>query len=379
VVSAPNMEPHYRQTVRASFTRAPEFARGPNMLGLAGPMVFAALEADFDVVLETAAEQIVSFDVMLSGALVRFRVAGPRLASDLIAPFAPATRVKVSEREPDLQIDVWDGAATRVACSALPFDPKMGPYGVVTCAPDKQFVAYQRPASVGWLDRKRGRVIAWFDSADALYLDERAKPFAKLISVWLKGHGVILGHAGVVGRNGRGILFAGLGGAGKSTTSVACLRAGLDYVGDDYVGLEEQGPGRFTARGYFSSALLDVDRFAPFADFAGRFIAPYHAHEAKSLAHFADWLPQQLPDGLAIDAVVVPRIAGGDAHRLRPTSKIDALLALAPSTLLMMPLPEVAQFEMLARLVESVPAYRLELGTDLETIPRAIEPILTAG
>ena len=44
-----------------------------------------------------------------------------------------------------------------------------------------------------------------------------------------------------------------------------------------------------------------------------------------------------------------------------------------------MPLPEVAQFEMLARLVQSVPAYQLELGTDLETIPRAIEPILAAA
>jgi hypothetical protein len=64
---------------------------------------------------------------------------------------------------------------------------------------------------------------------------------------------------------------------------------------------------------------------------------------------------------------------------LRPTSKIDALLALAPSTLLMMPLPEVAQFEMLARLVQSVPTYRLDLGTDLETIPRAIEPILATA
>ncbi len=370
------MEPQYRQTVRASFTRAPEFARGPQMLGLAAPMVFAALEADFDVVLETASELIVRFDVMLSGAHVRFRVAGPDLAGDLVAPFAPTTRVPPPAGEPDLTIDVWDGAATRVACSALPFDPNMGPYGVIVCAPDRQFVSYQRPASVGWLDRKRRRVIAWFESADALYLDERAKPFAKLISVWLKGHRVVLGHGGVVGRNGRGILFAGLGGTGKSTTSVACLRAGLDYVGDDYVGLEEQGPGRFYARAYFSSALLDIDRFA---DFAERFIAPHHGHETKSLAHFADWLPHRLPDGLAIGAVVVPRITGREEHRLRPTSKIDALMALAPSTLLMMPLPEVAQFEMLARLVQSVPAYRLELGTDLETIPRAIEPILAAG
>jgi hypothetical protein len=376
MISAPDMEPQYRQSVRASFTRAPDFARTPAMLGLAAPMVFAALEADFDLVLETASELIGTFDVMLSGAHIRFRVAGPRLADDLIAPFAPATRILSPVGDPDLTIDVWDGAATRVACSALPFDREMGPYGLVVCAPDNQFVSYQRPASVGWLDRKRRRVIAWFESADALYLDERAKPFAKLISVWLKDHGVVLGHAGVVGRNGRGILFAGLGGAGKSTTAVACLLSGLDFVGDDYVGLEEQGPGRFYARAYFSTALLDVDRFA---DLAEHIIAPHHGHEAKSLAHFADWLPHRLPDGLAIGAVVVPRITGGDEHHLRPTSKIDALLALAPSTLLMMPLPEVAQFEMLARLVQSVPTYRLDLGTDLETIPRAIEPILATA
>jgi hypothetical protein len=193
MISAPDMEPQYRQSVRASFTRAPDFARTPAMLGLAAPMVFAALEADFDLVLETASELIVTFDVMLSGAHIRFRVAGPRLADDLIAPFAPATRILSPVGDPDLTIDVWDGAATRVGCSALPFDREMGPYGLVVCAPDDQFVSYQRPASVGWLDRKRRRVIAWFESADALYLDERAKPFAKLISVWLKDHGVVLG------------------------------------------------------------------------------------------------------------------------------------------------------------------------------------------
>ena len=40
---------------------------------------------------------------------------------------------------------------------------------------------------------------------------------------------------------GRGVLVAGNSGAGKSTTTLACLEAGLDYVGDDYVLVDAGG------------------------------------------------------------------------------------------------------------------------------------------
>ena len=38
-------------------------------------------------------------------------------------------------------------------------------------------------------------------------------------------------HAGAVGKNGGGALFAGASGAGKSTVSVACLEGGFDFAG----------------------------------------------------------------------------------------------------------------------------------------------------
>ena len=40
MISAPDMEPQYRQSARASFTRAPDFARTPTMLGLAAGIYF---------------------------------------------------------------------------------------------------------------------------------------------------------------------------------------------------------------------------------------------------------------------------------------------------------------------------------------------------
>ena len=92
-------------------------------------------------------------------------------------------------------------------------------------------------------------------SARCQYLDERARPYHKLISAWLDERGIQFVHAGLIGSGDTGVLFVGNGGAGKSTSSVACLRAGLGYLGDDFVGIESN-EGTYTGHGLFSSCLL---------------------------------------------------------------------------------------------------------------------------
>ena len=73
-------------------------------------------------------------------------------------------------------------------------------------------------------------------------------------------------HAGAVGRDDGGVLIAGRGGAGKSTTSLACLDGGMLYAGDDYTLVDVDRPMVY---GLYNTAKLrpeNLDRFPHLAE-----------------------------------------------------------------------------------------------------------------
>lgn len=74
---------------------------------------------------------------------------------------------------------------------------------------------------------------------------------------WASGEGLMMFHAAAIGAGGRGALVAGRSGAGKSTLSAACMLAGMDVVGDDYVILT--GDGAYRAMPLYSSVCLNPD------------------------------------------------------------------------------------------------------------------------
>ena len=83
----------------------------------------------------------------------------------------------------------------------------------------------------------------WTLDSDTLPTYEWAAPLRTQLH-WLGSHhGLQLTHAAAVGLNGRGLLLAGKGGAGKSTTSLACWNAGWQFVSDDYCWGTSPEPG----------------------------------------------------------------------------------------------------------------------------------------
>ena len=92
------------------------------------------------------------------------------------------------------------------------------------------------------LDRVDGVIAGW--RAQAFSAPEegwRRRPGST--PPWYLDHGVQVLHAGLVGLNGAGILVVGEGGSGKSTTCLAAATAGLAFLGDDFVGIEERDGG----------------------------------------------------------------------------------------------------------------------------------------
>ncbi|MGI8424653.1 MAG: hypothetical protein ACR2NO_11195 [Chloroflexota bacterium] len=109
---------------------------------------------------------------------------GDRLADCLERPFAHL-RAEATADPPALMIEVWHGLETEVRC---PFSEELalpGPYGVMFASEDGRFIAECRPHSLTVADRHEGRIVAGIPNVDYLYIDEQARPFHRMIAVWL--------------------------------------------------------------------------------------------------------------------------------------------------------------------------------------------------
>ena len=77
-----------------------------------------------------------------------------------------------------------------------------------------------------------------------------------------------------------------------------------------------------------------------------------------------------------MSAIVLPQVTGGRKSRLRPVSAAKTLRLLAPSTIIQMPHEARAALDTLAELVRRVPSFRLELGSELESVPPLLDTLL---
>jgi hypothetical protein len=220
-------------------------------------------------------------------------------------------------------------------------------------------------------------VIGWTASTQDRSLYERGKPLLPLLAVWYHDRGVQLIHAGLVSRNGHGVLLPGMGGAGKSTTALACLDTGFDYLGDDYIGVQACTDGSFVGHSLYNSVWLEPDHMARFPLLPPHAIHGRNPGEDKSLVLLSHVLPSQLARSATIRVLALPRVSHASGTRFQPASKSEVLLTLIPNSLFTpIPRPGSRGFQRLAQLVDHVPSYRLELGRDLAEIPRRVEELL---
>ena len=88
--------------------------------------------------------------------------------------------------------------------------------------------------TLSMLDKDRDLGFYWLHQACPLPPYERAAPLRAIFHWWFQDRGFHVLHAGAAGTDGGAVLLAGKGGAGKSTAALACLGAGLSYLGDDH-------------------------------------------------------------------------------------------------------------------------------------------------
>ena len=281
-----------------------------------------------------------------------------------------------------LTVCVWDSASTGVRMPPPPWtrDAYASRGDLRGQATGRFQAAYQfTTAGVGLLsllDRAQALGMYWLSDAQHLPDYEGGGPFRNLLHWWLAEKGQQLIHAGAVGRAGGGVLLAGRGGAGKSTTALACLAAGLRYLADDYC-LLEPGPEP-QVWSLYNSAKVRLDGLKRFPHLAPLVDARDDHQEAKAIVFLQRHFPERLIRRFPLRAILLVRLAGRAASALTPATPAAALRALAPSTLFQLAGAGGAAFHMLGQLIRQVPCYYLEAGTDLGQLPGVVAALLPA-
>lgn len=192
----------------------------------------------------------------------------------------------------------------------------------------------------------------------------------------LKRRGWYSLHAAAFSENGKAILIPGTSGVGKSTLSVALLRARFDYLTDDMVFLR-RGPDGVMARGLVED--VDVSdqtiRFFPELDFLLKFPKPdgfpkkqVRAEEVYGTKVVAEAYPK---------AIILPRISGKERSVITQIGSDEALLEIVPNVLLTEAPACQSHLGVLAELVKQTACYRLDTGQDFDRIPVLLRGLLS--
>lgn len=314
----------------------------------------------------------------ICGHVVRLHFATPPLACGLTP--ALAHLVTAPQLTADLTINLWDSATTGIDRPALPEAIQQPPIDLKAGGSylhSERFQAFWQPVYglFTMLDRATNEAFYWVDDAEQLPLAEGGAPLITLLHWWLGQRGQQIVHGAAIGSAAGGVLLVGKSGSGKSTTALACLHAGLHYVGDDYCAVAAT-PVPMVYSLYSSGKVYfaDLARFPRLQKAQSR---QAYAGADKALYFFAEAFANQLAATLPLKAILLPTVHAQQARsQLRAVSPATALLAMGPSTVFQLIGEKRQTIEQLGQLVRQLPCYRLELGADLEAIPALITDVL---
>jgi len=215
------------------------------------------------------------------------------------------------------------------------------------------------------VDLPSGRAAYWNRRPEKLPSYEYAMPLRALIHRWAIGRGMPLLHAGAVARDGRAALIIGERGAGKSTTTLACLAAGLSYLADDRcLVAAKPEPKVYSAYSCAKIFVSQVGRI-PLAGFAEAAQRPTKADDKKALVYVDRLAPGQMVRAAALCCVIAPCPTGASRSRLVRRPAAEALRLLITEMLGKSPVTAARSFETSRDLCSRLPFFRLEAGTDL--------------
>jgi len=324
----------------------------------------------------------------MGGRRAVLRFAGAAMAAKVLPAWAHLIEANGSGPA-DLTVYLWDTKSTGVAMVPPPWpvgtDGVMGAGNAIAGAAADGLRATFRGDNglLTVLDIEAGVAVVWLRDAAGIDRHESAAPLRSLLATYFAQHGLAVTHGAAVGRRGRGVLLGGRGGSGKSTTSLLCLEAGLDYAGDDYVlidaGTEGDAPPCVHSLYATGKVLPNSSVRMPEIGNAFQDASAILEHGDKAIAYLGVLVPERISRRFELVALLLPTVTGRNDTSVVRISSAHALRGLGPSTIFQNGDEGARTLAILAQLASRLACYRLELGTDLAQIPQVIERVIAGA
>jgi hypothetical protein len=199
--------------------------------------------------------------------------------------------------------------------------------------------------------------------------------FTILLAELLKRHGLYMAHAAGLSLDGQGLLIAGASGVGKTTLTIALLRAGFGFLGDDtlFLCVRDQGLRALAFPDQIDVTVHTANFFPELQDLAR---GPLPGNRPKQ-ALSPDRVYNAVPAWECAPAVLVfPEVARADKSLLTPMPKDAAFLELVCNVVRTDTHSAQAHLDALAALVNQCRCFRLHTGRDFDAVPGLLRSAL---
>jgi hypothetical protein len=336
----------------------------------------------FEVARRTCPDEYVESYYSLAGKGVCMRIVGRCLAATYRRAFAPLAQ-SAGSLPFSLTIDLWDESVTGIpyplSLNSGAESQQQTPEGEwQSISEGGRWVWTEKADMASCLDQKVKRLVGWRARGEKLAKHERSKPFASILPWWLYHQGIDILHACTVARNGNGLLITGRSGIGKSTTTLSCMQAGFDCLGDDYIAVtpHEGGAGSFIAHSIYQSVRFYADELYRFPTLHPYTLANEEPDDPKALVFLAEAYPGHLLSQTKISAIVLARRIDQPQTRFQGATRGETFKYVWGNSLVTPLGVGRTRFEHITQFVSSAPAYWLDLGHDLDLVPSVIAQLI---
>jgi hypothetical protein len=262
--------------------------------------------------------------------------------------------LEVADRAADLTIRIWSGAKLPSLNWSL-----IGTNGYRGYAdPPFYFHHFEEIGALSALDATRHIAYYIIRDPSALPWWVSGSPLQVILHAWFREKGLQLTHSAAITNGKKAILLAGPGGSGKSTTVLACLQAGLNTLGEDYILL-----GKDLAYSVYQTAKWHPHTRTLFPSYESRIVNRESADREKALIYYEDLFPSQIELSSPLHAVASLRV--GTSAQLQPADLRTSLQSLLLSTAMQLPHSNPRTMHLMQKSLEPLAHFRLSLGPDL--------------
>jgi hypothetical protein len=221
-------------------------------------------------------------------------------------------------------------------------------------------------------DQQHQQGYLWTSDATKLPHFFMSAPARTLLHWFFSKEKMFLVHGAALSSNGNAALLTARGGSGKSTTALAWLVSGQDYLGDDYALIE---PGAQTLVHSIYNSIKVAPETLILPHFASLKPDIYSKGE-KSTLFLQPKFFGQIKNTAILKMIMIPVISGRKKTIIIPATKGQAIIALAPTAVLQLPLASTETLQRMKEVVMNTPCYILEMSSDSMEVAFAINEFL---